>query len=208
MSPPQVGIVDYRMGNLRSVEWALERLGARPRWVHGPADLEGLDAVVLPGVGAFPKAMEELARMGLTGHLQRWIEHERPFLGVCLGFQLLFESSDEGAGAAGLGALPGTVTRLPAADREGGRLKVPHMGWNTVEAAATGPLADFGDHWFYFVHSFAAPERVETDHLVSDYGRPFVSAVARDRLWGAQFHPERSGREGLRLLERFLAVVA
>lgn len=205
MNGPLVGIVDYRMGNLRSVELALQHLGASPRWIHGPDDLQGLDAVVLPGVGAFARAMEELEALDLTSHLRRWAERGRPLLGICLGFQLLFVASDEQRETAGLGLLPGRITRLPELGPDGARLKVPHMGWNTVRAVGDGPLTAFDGDWFYFVHSFAAPAELPgCAHLVAEHGRPFVAAVAAGPLWGAQFHPERSGRVGLRLLQRFL----
>jgi glutamine amidotransferase len=208
MSGPHVGIVDYRMGNLRSVELALVHLGATPRWVHGPDDLQGLDAVVLPGVGAFARAMDELAALELVAPLQRWAERGRPLLGICLGFQLLFEASDEQGETAGLGLLPGRVTRLPDTAADGGRLKVPHMGWNTVRAVGQGPLTDFDGAWFYFVHSYAAPAEIGDRHgLVSEHGRPFAAAVVEGALWGCQFHPERSGRVGLDLLTRFLAAL-
>ncbi len=208
MSGPRVGIVDYRMGNLRSVELALVHLGALPRWVHSPDGLQGLDAVVLPGVGAFARAMDELAVLDLVAPLRRWVERGRPLLGICLGYQLLFEASDEQGETTGLGLLPGRVTRLPDTSPDGARLKVPHMGWNTVRSVGQGPLTDFDGAWFYFVHSYAAPAEIGDQHgLVAEHGRPFAAAVVQGSLWGCQFHPERSGRVGLELLDRFLKAV-
>lgn len=194
-----LGIIDYGMGNLRSVEWALNHLGLTPKWLRRGDDWRDLDAVILPGVGAFPKGMEELHNRGLYQPIKGWLAAQKPFLGICLGFQMLFESSSEGGGAKGFGVWPGAVTRLP--DKAG--LKVPQIGWNDVKAS--GPdLAAFDGKYFYFVHSFAGPETLPAANLTSNYGRPFVSAAASGKIWGSQFHPERSGSDGLKFLRAFL----
>ena len=196
-----IGIIDYGMGNLRSVQWAFERLGATVSWVTDAAALSGThDALVLPGVGAFPKGMDELGARGLTGPIRSWLADDRPFLGICLGFQLLFESSTENEGADGFGVFSGVVDRLNGPD-----LKVPQIGWNDI-TATSAPLDAFSGCYFYFVHSFAAPESVAAPHATTTYGRQFASAVVQGNVWGAQFHPERSGQDGLRFLQQFMAV--
>lgn len=195
----RLGIIDYGMGNLRSVEWALKYLGQAPLWLRSSADWCDLDAVILPGVGAFPKGMQELQSRGLCPLIQAWLAAQKPFLGICLGFQMLFEFSSEGSGAAGFGVLPGAVTRLPNL----ANLKVPQIGWNDVKASGAD-LAAFNGNYFYFVHSFAGPEVLPTPHLTTDYGRPFVSAAILGKIWGSQFHPERSGSDGLKFLRAFL----
>lgn len=212
MTVRKIGIVDSQMGNLRSVELALQHLGCAPVWLRDADALAEVDTVVLPGVGAFARAMQELAGMGLVEPLRAWARADRPFLGICLGFQLMFEHSEEDGPTPGLGLWPGAVTALPDRDALGRRLKVPHMGWNHCEAGAASagsPLAGFADNWFYFVHSYAAPgELPGIPHLCCNYGRRFVAAAAQSRVWGTQFHPERSGRRGLALLQQFLEVTA
>lgn len=209
MTAPRVGIVDYRMGNLRSVEWALEHLGAAPVKVRGPAELADVDIALLPGVGHFGRGMQELAAMDLVQPLQDWAAAGRPLLGICLGFQLLFQSSEEGD-AEGLGILAGRVTRLPDRTVDAGRLKVPHMGWNRISAAGAGnPLTAYDGRWFYFVHTYAAPASLDVPHATTVYGRTFAAAAVAGNVWGFQFHPERSGADGLALLAAALrAVVA
>jgi len=186
-------------------------VGARPERATGPGDLEGADLVVVPGVGAAAPAMERLHAQGLVDPVRRWIEADRPFLGICLGLQLLFDGSDED-GATTLGVLPGRTRRLADAPT------LPHIGWNQVERTGAHPLFDGIDDGadFYFVHSYAgAPPRgghatTDGDPLVlarTTHGRPFVSAVARGAMAGVQFHPERSGADGLRLLANFVHIV-
>ena len=204
MSGPAIAVVDYGMGNRRSVEKALEHVGARARVTRDPADLRAADGLVVPGVGAFPKAMDNLRALGLDELVPELLAAGAPVLGICLGMQVLFESSVELGGAAGLGLLPGTVTQLAPGDG-----KLPHIGWNLVrlqrESALTAGLP--GECAFYHVHSFAPRPSEPADVLgISDYGEPFVSAVDRDPLFGVQFHPEKSSAHGLALLRNFAAV--
>ncbi|GIW20142.1 MAG: hypothetical protein KatS3mg065_0438 [Chloroflexota bacterium] len=203
---PRVGIVDYGAGNLVSIEQAVVAVGGRVTMVRRPADLADLDALVVPGVGAARPAMIRLARRGLVEPIRAWIEADRPFLGICLGLQLLFEGSDED-GAETLGVLAGRTVRLADAPT------LPHIGWNQVERTRPHRLfegiAEGAD--FYFVHSYAGSPAGPAEAAIlawTTHGRPFVSAVARGRLCGVQFHPERSGRDGLRLLANFLGLAA
>jgi imidazole glycerol phosphate synthase glutamine amidotransferase subunit len=204
-----VGVVDYGAGNLVSIHQALTTVGADVRIAEGPEALAGVDAVVVPGVGAAAPAMDRLDRHGLTAPIAAWLGDDRPFLGICLGLQLLFEGSDED-GATTLGALPGRTVRLEDAPT------LPHIGWNQVERTRPHPLFDGIDDGadFYFVHSYAGALPVDTgataESLVlarTTHGRPFVSAVAKGALVGVQFHPERSGSDGLRLLANFVDLV-
>ena len=196
-----IAIVDYGMGNRRSVEKALEHVGARPVITAAPDVLRAADGVILPGVGAFPEAMRNVRALGLYGVLR---DLEVPLLGVCLGMQLLFEYSREHEGSAGLGLLPGEVTPLHAP-------KVPHIGWNLVTFERDSAIAEgLGDAAaFYHVHSFAC-RPVEPGDVVGrgEYGEPFVSIVERGNVFGVQFHPEKSSRDGLALLANFARVCA
>ena len=199
-----IAVVDYGMGNRRSVEKALEHVGARVEVTSDHERVRAAEAVVLPGVGAFPKAMDNLRALGLDELVPELLGGGTPVLGICLGMQVLFESSVELGGAAGLGLLPGTVTQLAPGDG-----KLPHIGWNLVrlqrESALTAGLP--GECAFYHVHSFAPRPSEPADVLgISDYGEPFVSAVDRDPLFGVQFHPEKSSAHGLALLRNFAAV--
>jgi imidazole glycerol-phosphate synthase subunit HisH len=201
-----VAIVDYGMGNRRSVEKALDRVGARTLLTSDPDALAGADGIVLPGVGAFPEAMRRLRESGLDQVLCERAAAGTPLLGICLGMQLLFDSSDEHDGATGLGLLPGAVEALPAPG-----LKLPHIGWNLVRWSRPSPLTDgLPDACaFYHVHSYAVRAGDDGDVLGwGEYGTPFVSAVARESLFGVQFHPEKSSAHGLRLLESFTAICA
>jgi imidazole glycerol-phosphate synthase subunit HisH len=201
-----IGIVDYGMGNRRSVEKALEHVGARAAVTRDHADLRAADGLIVPGVGAFPRAMDNLAGLGLDELLRERSAEGVPVLGICLGMQLLFDASVELGGADGLGLLPGRVEALPA---DG--LKVPHIGWNLVRFERSSPLTDGlpGECAFYHVHTFAPVPAEPSDVLGrSEYGAPFVSVVARGSLFGVQFHPEKSSSHGLRLLENFAAICA
>ena len=204
-----IAVIDYGMGNLRSVSKALESLGAAVRVTSDPADVARADKLILPGVGAFPAAMRELAARGLIAPIKAAIAGGRPYLGICLGLQLLFERSEEGEGASGLGVLPGTVRRF--ADNRAG-LKVPHMGWNTVRRVGGRPdcpvLRDIPDgSYVYFVHSYYAdPADRAVVAAETEYGARFAALVWQDRLFATQFHPEKSQAVGLALLKNFLSV--
>jgi glutamine amidotransferase len=203
--PVEIAVVDYGMGNRRSVEKALEHIGARASVTSDIARLRSADGLVVPGVGAFPLAMENLRRLGLDELLCEAVAAGVPVLGVCLGMQLAFDSSTEQGGAVGLGIVAGEVRPLPAVDR-----KLPHIGWNEVSFKRhTSPLlAELPARCaFYHVHSFAPVPAREEDVLgVADYGAPFVSAVQRGSFYGVQFHPEKSSAAGLRLLANFARI--
>ena len=194
-----IAIVDYGMGNRRSVEKALEHVGARPRLTADHDTIRAADGVVVPGVGAFPEAMRRFRAAGLDELIRERAEAGVPVLGLCLGMQLLFEASDEHEGAIGLGLLPGRVTALRAP-------RVPHIGWNLVTferpSALTEGLGDAAA--FYHVHSLA-PQPAADDDVVGrgEYGERFVSIVERGNVMGVQFHPEKSSRDGLALLRNF-----
>jgi imidazole glycerol-phosphate synthase subunit HisH len=201
-----IAIVDYGMGNLRSVAKAFERIGHAAEVTRDPDRILAAPGVVLPGVGAFGACMTNLTTLGLVEPVKQAIARGRPFLGICLGMQLLFDASDEFGPVAGLGVLPGRVVRFPASHE----LKVPHMGWNSLRIARrvqalTG--IDEGDY-VYFVHSYypvpADPGVVAT---TTGYGLDFASSVARDNVFACQFHPEKSQRVGLRMLENFVGIV-
>ena len=206
MTLPAIAVLDYGMGNRRSVEKALERVGARPRITRQPDDLRAADGLVVPGVGAFPEAMRRLRELGLDGLVRERLDAGGPVLGICLGMQLLFERSSEHEGAEGLALLLGEVTRLQTHG-----LRLPHIGWNLVRFQRPSPLtAGLPEACaFYHVHTFAPRPVDEGDVLgVAEYGEPFASVVARDPLFGVQFHPEKSSVHGLRLLENFAAICA
>ncbi len=197
----KVAIVDYGMGNRRSVEKALEHVGATVSITRDPVQLRAADGLLLPGVGAFPAAMRTLRELDLEEVLVDCARGGMPFFGSCMGMQLLFESSEEHEGATGLGLLRGAVKRLDA----GGR-KLPHIGWSEVRWTRHAPILDGlpDPAIFYHVHSYAPHPADEHDVLgVSDYGAPFASVVARDNVFGAQFHPEKSSTHGLALLRNF-----
>jgi glutamine amidotransferase len=202
--PVEIAIVDYGMGNRRSVEKALEHVGAGACITSDPDRLIAADGLVLPGVGAFPRAMENLRRLGLVELLRERLTAGVPVLGVCLGMQLAFDSSTELGGSPGLGLVPGDVLAL-----EPGSLKLPHIGWNEVGFGVRSPLLDGLPERcaFYHVHSYAAHPADAADVLgVADYGGPFVTAVARGNFYGVQFHPEKSSAAGLRLLANFAGI--
>jgi glutamine amidotransferase len=202
---PRIAVLDYGIGNLRSAEKALQHVGARARLVTDVVDVEAADAVVLPGVGAFGACARALSESGLEAPARAAVAAGVPFFGVCIGFQLLYERSVESPGAVGLGIFAGTVERLPD------EVKHPQMQWNRLETRGEGsraPLEGLGpEPWVYFVHSFAPPVGVETV-AVCEYGGPVAALVARGTLWGAQFHPEKSGKSGLGLLANFVKLAA
>lgn len=194
-----IAVLDYGIGNLRSAEKALQRSGRDVRLVSSAGDATDLTGVVLPGVGAFGRCMEALRSSGLDKVALTAIDAGTPFLGICVGMQMLYEGSDEDPGVTGLGVLPGRVRRL----RDG--VKHPQMQWNRVSVARQSPLlAGIEDgSWFYFVHSYApdpSPQVIAT----CDYGGPIPAMVERGRLWATQFHPEKSSTDGLRLLANFV----
>ena len=196
-----IAIADYGMGNRRSVEKALAHVGAESVITADHDAIRAADAVILPGVGAFPEAMRNLRRTGL-GDVLRGLT--QPLLGICLGMQLLFESSTEHEGAAGLGILPGTVTRLQAP-------RLPHIGWNLVGFERPSKLAEGlpDAAAFYHVHSFACRPSDPADVVgTSEYGERFVSVVERGNVMAVQFHPEKSSRDGLRMLGNFARLAA
>jgi imidazole glycerol-phosphate synthase subunit HisH len=203
---PRIAVLDYGMGNLRSVEKALERAGATAIVTRDRAQARAAEGIVLPGVGAFPQAMRNLRELGLDGLVAELVGASVPMLGICLGMQLLFESSSENEGSAGLGLLEGRVERLPATG-----LKIPLIGWVPVRWAKRSALIDgIPDACpFYFVHSFAPLDTAEEERLgLAEYGAQFVCAVERPPLYGVQFHPEKSSVHGLKLLENFAGICA
>jgi glutamine amidotransferase len=199
----RICILDYGMGNLRSVEKALEHVGATAAIANDPETVRAADGLVLPGVGAFPKAMMRVRELGLDELVGERREAGVPILGICLGLQLLFDSTTELGGASGIGLLPGRVAELEADE-----LKVPHIGWSPVRWEKDSRLTEGieSETPFYFVHSFA-PSPADDDLLGSAaYGARFACAAERDNVFGVQFHPEKSSAAGLRLLSNFAGV--
>jgi glutamine amidotransferase len=205
MSAARIAILDYGMGNLRSVEKALEHVGATAKISRDPATVRAADGVVLPGVGAFPRATKRVRELGLDELIAERRDAGVPILGICLGLQLLFDSSTELGGAAGLGLLPGPVEGLDAAG-----LKVPHIGWAPLRWERESRLADSipTETPFYFVHSFVVRPRGEDLLGSAEYGARFAAAAERGNVFGVQFHPEKSSAAGLRLLSNFAGVCA
>jgi len=198
-------IVDYGAGNLRSVAKAVAHVGGQPLITTNPRDVAAAEALIVPGVGAAADTMRNLHDHGLVEPIRDYIASGRPFLGVCMGQQVLFDVSEEGGEHPCLGVLPGRVVRLPAG------LKVPHMGWNQVRIVRPHPIFEgiLDGSYFYFVHSFY-PQPDDASVIVgeTDYGVTFPSVVARDNLVATQFHPEKSGAMGLRMYENFLRIAA
>ena len=200
----RAGIIDYGAGNLRSVANAVQSLGIEPRIVTKPDEFEGLTHLILPGVGSFGDSMRELESRHFVEPIKQWIESDRPFFGICVGYQLLFEGGEESPGVRGLGVFSGKVGRFP----EDGR-KIPHMGWNAALLKdPTDPCWEgLGDEpFFYFVHSyFPTPEDPNLAAAQTEYeGLRFDCAIRRGNLIATQFHPEKSQQAGLRLLQNFL----
>ena len=194
-------MVDYDAGNTLSVTRALEKVGASVDLTPDPERVTRADAVVLPGVGAFGDCMSKLKERGMDGACREAYRGGKPFLGVCVGLQVLFEGSEESPGVEGLAILPGTVVRF-----EAGELKVPHMGWNELRIERSHPVFEGLDgEAFYFVHSYY-PQPAEPGYVLgtSEYGGEFCAAAGRDNLVAVQFHPEKSSRAGLKLYENFL----
>ncbi|HEX3464341.1 MAG TPA: imidazole glycerol phosphate synthase subunit HisH [Candidatus Elarobacter sp.] len=200
---PRIAVIDYGGGNVGSLLAALERRGASFALTEDAGDVERADAAILPGDGAFAATMEALRERGLDGAIHRTIAAGRPFLGICVGMQVLFASSDEYGGAAGLGIVPGHVRRFTRAPR------VPHMGWNDLTLERAHPFVEglASGAWAYFLHSYRV---ADTDSLVAscEYGERFAAVVARDNVMATQFHPEKSRTTGARLLDNFLRIAA
>ena len=212
-----IGIIDYGMGNLRSVQKAFETLGAQAVILSSPQQTSDVDRLVLPGVGAFADGMKHLDELGFSGAIRDFISSGRPFLGICLGMQLLFTGSQEDAPSddqlvAGLAILPGKVVQFRGDQYGPGRLKVPHMGWNTLRWQSDDPLLAGleQDCAVYFVHSYY-PQPDEQNGAVctsagAHYGVEFCASLHRDNVWATQFHPEKSQRIGLKMISNFAAV--
>ncbi len=199
-----ITIIDYNAGNIRSVERACSEVGVKSRVTSDPAEIDGAVKIIFPGVGAAPSAMESLKRTGVDTALKIALEKGVPILGICIGAQIILDRSEEGDQPC-LGLLPGSTVRFNLADKS---LKIPHMGWNEVKTVRPHPLLEGigpGDE-FYFVHAyFPQPENNEYVYGVTNYGADFCSALGHRNLFATQFHPEKSGNLGLRLLERFAA---
>ncbi len=199
----KIVIIDYGMGNLRSVQKAFEKIGFAARLTRNKNEIGRASAIVLPGVGAFKDCMENLEKHGLMEPLLRSIEKGKPYLGICLGLQILFSESEEFGSHKGLNLIKGKVVRF-VPDPEH---KVPHMGWNTVEREREVPLLqgiESGD-FFYFVHSYyVVPDQARWISSLTTYGKPFVSSIWKENLFATQFHPEKSQQKGLRILENFV----
>ncbi|MGO9875038.1 MAG: imidazole glycerol phosphate synthase subunit HisH [Acidimicrobiia bacterium] len=200
-----IAVVDYGIGNLRSAEKALQHLGADAGLTSSAAQIADADAVVLPGVGNFGSCMRALRASGLEAVTRAAATDGRPFLGICVGMQMLFDGSDESPDVEGLGVVAGRITRLPAG------VRLPQMGWNTLEPRAGARLLDGLPEpaWCYFVHTYA-PDPNDESVIAAwcDYGRRFAAAIERGSLWATQFHPEKSGAVGLALLANFVDAAA
>ncbi len=209
-----IAIVDYGMGNLRSVWKAFAYLGAQARLTNSPLDIREARKIVLPGVGAFRDCMANLDRMRLLEPIMRAIREGKPYLGICLGLQVLFEQSEEFGKTPGMGIIQGRVVRFPPdmpVQGQGPRrfLTVPHIGWNSIRLLKNAPHLDGVPQkaHFYFVHSyFGVPEETSVVATVTDYGVEFVSSLWKDNIFACQFHPEKSQAPGLRILRNFLAL--
>jgi imidazole glycerol-phosphate synthase subunit HisH len=200
---PRIVIIDYGMGNLRNVQKAFEKIGVPAKVTRGKKEIARASALVLPGVGAFKDCMDNLEEYGLIEPILRSVEKGKPYLGICLGLQILFTESEEFGSHRGLNLVRGRVLRFKA----GPDHKVPHMGWNTVEIKKETSLlkgVESGD-FFYFVHSYyVEPERQDGVATLTQYGQPFVSGIAIGNLFATQFHPEKSQQKGLQILQNFV----
>lgn len=202
-----IAIVDYGMGNLRSVSKAFDLQGFPAAVTRDPGMISDASGLVLPGVGAFGDCVRNLNDFGLTTPIKDYIDSGRPFLGICLGLQVLFEESEESPGIPGFGVFKGKVVRFPDLKEEG--LKVPHMGWNEILIQKDSPVLEGipDKSWFYFVHSYyPAPEDDSIIAVKADYGLEFTAAVSKGNVFASQFHPEKSSDLGLRILRNFAAL--
>ena len=201
-----IAIIDYEMGNLRSVQKGFETVGHHAVVTRDPAVIEQATHVVLPGVGAFGDCVNNLQRFGLIDPIRRTIAQGKPFLGICLGLQVLFSESEEFGVHQGLNIFKGKVKRFPSELVRAASLKIPHMGWNTIQVKQDTPLFEGLDAepYAYFVHSYyVEPEESDVICTETPYGLPFVSSVTKEKVFACQFHPEKSQRVGLRLLKNF-----
>jgi glutamine amidotransferase len=203
MVAPNIVIIDYGMGNLRSVQKGFEWIGVEAQVSRNKREIARTSAIVLPGVGAFKDCMENLEKYGLVEPLLRFIEQGKPYLGICLGLQILFSESEEFGSCKGLDLIRGKVVRF----RSDPEHKVPHMGWNTIEKGKEVPMlqgVESGD-FFYFVHSYyVTPEETQWISTLTPYGERFVSSIWKENIFAMQFHPEKSQQKGLRILENFV----
>ena len=199
-----IGVIDYGAGNLRSVCNSLKKLSVDCHVVKAPSDLNKIQTMIFPGVGSFGDSSDQLKKQSLFEPIREWIINDRPFLGICIGFQMLFDSSEESPGSEGLGIIPGKVIKFS----EQTNLKVPHMGWNKVQIKnLNDPVWQKIDDLthFYFVHSyFPKPDNPEVSSSTTGYGVNFTSSIRFGNIFGTQFHPEKSQKSGLRLIENFL----
>jgi len=212
-----VSIIDYGMGNLRSVQKGFEKAGCNATIIRAAHEVEDARALVLPGVGAFRNCLQNLDSQKLITPILKFIESGRPFMGICLGLQILFSESEEFGKTPGLDIIRGTVIRFPSISGEdtpglkGPNLKIPHMGWNTVHIAKAAPVLDgiADGSFFYFVHSYyVVPQSAEAVATTTAYGVEFVSSVCKDNIFACQFHPEKSQSVGLKLLKNFSEISA
>jgi glutamine amidotransferase len=204
MQSERIAVIDYGGGNVGSLLAALERRGASFTLTEDPRDVVRAHAAILPGDGAFGATMEALRERGLDGAVRETVAAGRPFLGICVGMQVLFDSSDEYGGTVGLGILPGEVRRFTSAPR------VPHMGWNDLVIERTHPFAEglADGAWAYFLHSYRVTADAESLVASCEYGERFAAIVARDNVMATQFHPEKSRTAGARLLDNFLRIAS
>lgn len=204
-----ITVVDYGMGNLRSVKKGFESQGVEVRLTNKPQEVRNAKGLVLPGVGSFGDCIKNLSEEKLIGPITEYIENGKPFLGICLGLQILFESSEESPESKGLGIIKGKVVKFPFERKSG--IKVPQMGWNRVKSdTESGILKGIPqDSWFYFVHSYyVAPEENGIELLKSYYGMEFTAGIVKNNIFAVQFHPEKSAEMGLRILKNFAEVCA
>ncbi|WP_035506065.1 imidazole glycerol phosphate synthase subunit HisH [Halobacillus karajensis] len=206
-----IGVIDYGMGNLFSVSKALERIHVEYKLGDRPQAIEGCDGYILPGVGAFPDAISALEEHDFIDFIKEKVTDGVPVYGICLGMQLLFDSSEEGGrNTNGLGLFPGTITRFPGIDEQGRSYKVPHMGWNELEIHHPGKalMTDVEEDHVYFVHSFVVKtEESSILYATADYHMEVPAIVGKGNLVASQFHPEKSGKPGMQLLENFCKVM-
>lgn len=197
-----ITIIDYGAGNLHSVKNALEYLGADCKITSDPSEILSADGVILPGVGAFGDCMASLEKAGLIDTVRAAASGEKPFLGICLGLQLMFEESEESPGVRGLGIFKGKVVKIPDCG-----LKIPHMGWNSIKRAKESRIIDDDEPYVYFVHSYyICPEDSGIVSAYTEYGQRLAVAAERSNVFAVQFHPEKSGDAGMEILKRFIAL--